>query len=164
MWARTKGAYKSLLRISELLLLNIGITTGDVKMRKLAWVIVFAFGVSGCGKNNAESQNDTSAVSDNINDVAFSMIKKQMGGTCERYENIKIIDRTERTVGALKHKAYIIGYNYDCLSSNYGRSNTIDYIGFVDNPDKGIYECIHNFGADKDAVMRVGWQECGGIN
>jgi hypothetical protein len=103
---------------------------------------------------------------DKIEDAGFSMITGRPVGysaLCERIENVKVIDRINKTAGALKHPAYVIGYSFDCLSSLTGKSRDTLYIGFVANKDKGTYECIHHH-KDKNAVLSNNWYMCGGLN
>lgn len=104
--------------------------------------------------------------SDKIEEAGFSMITGYPVGasaTCESFENVKVIDRINKTAGALNHPAYVIGYNYDCMSSLLGRHNETLYIGFVNNVNTGNYECIHHHGK-KDVVVSNNWYMCGGLN
>lgn len=121
---------------------------------------------SGSPAANTQGQEHGSESSgDNINDIGFSMIKGQPIGYsafCERFENVQVIDRINKTAGALNQPAYIIGYSFNCLSSA-GKSRDTLYIGFVNNKDTGTYECIHH-NKDKNKILSDGWYACGALN
>ncbi len=131
--------------------------------KNLAPALLVALAVSGCGNGGGAAASSPPV--DRINEIGFSMIKVKPVGyseLCDRIENMHVIDRIDRTAGALKHPAYVIGYTFDCLSSIAGKDTKTLYIGFVHNTDKGRYECIH-WNGEKSAVLENTWAECGGL-
>ena len=117
-----------------------------------------ALAVSGC--------SGPLSPDDEVNEIGFSMILEKPVGysrMCDRVENMKVLERIDRTAGKLKHPAYVIGYRFDCLTSLAGKSTDTLYIGFVHNTDKGGWECIH-WNKDKNEVLANTWSACGGLN
>jgi hypothetical protein len=138
-----------------------------VKVIKLsASIFVGVFILSGCGDKGGGSNGGTSN-ENSIIETGFSLIKGRPVGysaLCDRIENMEVIDRVNKTAGALKYPAYIIGYSFDCLSSISGKERTTLYIAFMENKDKGTYECIH-WNKDKNTLVDPGgWGMCGGLN
>lgn len=129
-------------------------------------IFVGVFILSGCGGKGGGSNGGTSN-ENSIIETGFLMIKGRplnYSEFCDRFENVEVIDLVKKTAGALNYPAYIIGYNFDCLSSISGRTRFTTYIAFMENKDKGRYECI-SWSKDKNTLLDPGrWIICGGLN
>lgn len=121
--------------------------------RWVALAVILSAGGFFLARNNTTSNSEDG--------VGMALIKtKILPGFCERFDDIKILDRVVGTASANNRPAYVIGYSFNCVS-NLGNTQQTLYVGWLVNKDTNQYQCIH-WNANRQTVLNDGWWGCGG--
>lgn len=92
--------------------------------------------------------------------VRILQTQQLYGSLCEKIVNPIVFDRIIGTASANNHPAYVLGYNFNCLS-NFGSEKISIYVGWMENSNTNRIECIHH-NEDRNRVVSEGWHFCGG--
>ncbi len=125
-------------------------------------VIARIFTGEGANESSATTDSHESSVTTDFPEDKYglALLKDLYAPTCDKIEEANVFDRIRGTASANNHPAYVLGYNFKCMS-NFGNDNIKIYIGFMENKNNSQLECIHH-NADKSLVISDGWYACGG--